>query len=323
MGDSERSTVFQMEELILVKTKEKKRRWAHYFPMYLMMLPGIIYLICNNYFPMFGIIIAFKKFSFRKGLLASPWSGFDNFKYLFASPTAFTIIRNTVLYNVVVIILGTFISVAMAILLNEIRNKTTKVVYQSIILLPYLISWVVVSFMGYAFLSYDTGFVNHMLKSIGLNEINWYMESKYWPYILVFIAIWKSTGYLVIVYLASIVGISQEYYEAAKIDGATKWQQIKQITLPLLSSTIIIMLILSLGRIFASDFGLFYQIPKNSSALYSTTQTIDVYVYNALMKNGDYGMSSAASVFQSVVGFVLVITVNRITRKVDENSVLF
>lgn len=307
----------------MTETKKKRIRWSHFFPIYLMMLPGIIYLICNNYFPMFGIIIAFKKFSFRKGLLASPWCGFDNFRYLFASPTAFTIIRNTVLYNVVIIILGTVIAVAMAILLNEIQSKRKKVVFQSLLLLPYLVSWVVVSFMVYALLSYDTGLVNHVLKSVRLHEVNWYMESKYWPYILVFAAIWKSTGYSVIVYLSSIVGISQEYYEAAKIDGATKWQQIRQITLPLLKPTIIIMLILSLGRIFASDFGLFYQIPKNSSALYAATQTIDVYVYNALMKNGDYGMSSAASVFQSVVGFVLVITVNRITRKVDANSALF
>lgn len=272
---------------------------------------------------MFGIIIAFKKYSFRKGLLASDWIGFENFKYLFTSDTAATIIRNTVLYNVVFIILGTVVSVSMAIFLNEIRSKKAKTVYQTIILLPYLISWVVVSYLVFAFMSADTGLANNVLKSLGLQPVNWYMESKYWPFILTFVNIWKGTGYSVIVYLSSLVGISQEYYEAARIDGATKWQQIRKITLPLLKPTVITLLILSVGRIFASDFGLFYQIPKNTGALYSTTQTIDVYVYNALMKNSDYGMSSAASVFQSIVGFALVMTTNTIVRKVEKDSALF
>lgn len=307
----------------MVKAKKRKIRWAHYLPIYIMMLPGFIYMICNNYFPMFGITLAFKKYSFRKGLLASPWCGLDNFKYLFASDTAFTIIRNTVLYNVVFIILGMAISIAMAILLNEVRSKKAKTIYQTLILLPYLMSWVVVSYLFNTFLAADTGLINSVLSSLGLHSINWYMESKYWPYILVFANIWKGTGYSVIVYLSSIVSISQEYYEAAKIDGATKWQQISRITLPLLKTTIITLLIMSIGHIFASDFGLFYQLPKNSGALYSATQTIDVYVYNALMKNSDYGMSSAASVFQSVVGFILVMVANKIVRKVESESALF
>ena len=310
-----------MEKL---KTKKKKKiRWGHVLPMYLMILPGLVYLICNNFFPMFGIIIAFKKYSFRKGLLGSDWAGLSNFKYLFTSDTAATIIRNTVLYNVVFIILGTVVSVAVAILLNEITKKKLQTVYQTVILLPFLISWVVISYLVFAFLSAESGLFNSILTSMGLERINWYTEPKYWPYILTFVNIWKGTGYSVIVYLSTLVGISGEYYEAAKIDGATKWQQIKSITLPLLKPTIITLLILSVGRIFASDFSLFYQVPKNSGALYSATQTIDVFVYNALMQNSDYGMSSAASVFQSIVGFVLVIITNAIVRRTEKDAALF
>lgn len=307
----------------MTKAKKKKIRWGHVLPMYLMILPGLVYLICNNFLPMFGIIIAFKDYSFRKGLLASDWAGFDNFKYLFASDTAWTIIRNTVLYNVVFIILGTVISVAVAILLNEITKKKLQTVYQTIILLPFLISWVVVSYLVFAFLSAESGLFNTVLTSLGLNKVNWYTEPQYWPFILTFVNIWKGTGYSVIIYLSTLVGISGEYFEAAKIDGATKWQQIRYITLPLLKPTVITLTILSVGRIFASDFSLFYQVPKNSGALYSTTQTIDVYVYNALMQNSDYGMSSAASVFQSIVGFVLVMVTNTIVRKTEKDSALF
>ena len=221
------------------------------------------------------------------------------------------------------IILGTVISIAAAILLNEVKNYAATRFYQSVILLPYLMSWVVVSYLVYTLLAADTGLINSVLKTLGLKSINWYQEQKYWPFILTFCNIWKGTGYSMIIYLSSIVGISQDYYEAARIDGATKWKQITDITLPLLKPTVITMLILSVGRIFASDFGLFYQIPKNSGALYNVTQTIDVYVYNALMKNADYGMSSAASVFQSIVGFLFVVVANALVRKYSEENALF
>ena len=268
-------------------------------------------------------MIAFKKINVSKGLIGSPWCGLDNFKFLFRSKTALTIIRNTVLYNVVFIILGTVIAIAVAILLNEVRNKAASKFYQSVILLPYLMSWVVVSYLVYALLSSDTGLINELIKKLGGTPVNWYQTKTWWPLILTICNIWKGVGYSMIVYLSSIVGISTEYYEAARIDGASKWQQICRITIPLLKPTIITLFILSVGRIFASDFGLFYQIPKNSGALYSVTQTIDVYVYNALMKNSDYGMSSAASVFQSIVGFVLVLTANGIVRKYSEDTALF
>ncbi|HJD46690.1 MAG TPA: ABC transporter permease subunit [Candidatus Mediterraneibacter norfolkensis] len=308
-----------------MKTKKKtKIRWKRYLPIYLIALPGLIYLFCNNYLPMFGIIIAFKDLNFREGIFGSEWCGFDNFEFLFRSDTAWTIIRNTVLYNIAFIILGTIIAVAFAIFLNEIRNKFASRTYQTLILLPYLIGWVIVSYLVYAFLSADTGLINKsILEPLGLHPINWYSDTKYWPFILIFVYIWKSCGYSMIIYFASIVGISQDYYEAARIDGATKWQQIKSITLPLLKPTVITMFILSVGRIFNSDFGLFYLVPRNSGVLYSVTQTIDVYVYNALMQNSDYGMSSAASVFQSIVGFALVIIANMIIRKTNKESALF
>lgn len=308
-----------------MKSKEKKKfRWKRYLPIYLIALPGLIYLFCNNYLPMFGIIIAFKDLNFRKGIFGSDWAGFENFEFLFRSDTAWTIIRNTVLYNVAFIILGTIIAVAFAIFLNEVRNKFASRTYQTLILLPYLIGWVIVSYLVYAFLSADTGLVNKsILEPLGLDPINWYSDTRYWPFIITFVYIWKSCGYSMIIYFASIVGISQDYYEAARIDGATKWQQIKNITLPLLKPTVITMFILSVGRIFSSDFGLFYQVPRNSGVLYSVTQTIDVYVYNALMQNSDYGMSSAASVFQSIVGFILVVVANMIIRKTNKESALF
>lgn len=305
-------------------TKKKKTRWRQYLPIYLLALPGIIYMICNNYLPMFGIIIAFKKLNFGQGILASSWCGLQNFEFLFKSSAAFTIIRNTICYNVVWLILGHVLAIASAILLNEITSRFRARFYQSVILLPYLMSWVVVSYLVFAFLSSDTGMINNaILKPLGIDAINWYSESKYWPFILTFVNHWKNNGYTMIVYYASIVGISQDYYEAAMIDGATKWQQIRHITLPQLVPTIITLAILSVGRIFASDFGLFYQIPRNTGALYNATQTIDVYVYNALMQRSDYGMSSAASVFQSIVGFLMVITVNAIVRKFSRENAMF
>ena len=305
-------------------TKKKKIRWKQYLPIYLLALPGILYMICNNYLPMFGIVIAFKKLNFAKGILASPWCGLKNFEFLFKSSTAFTMIRNTICYNVLWLILGHVLAIASAILLNEITNRFRARFYQSVILLPYLMSWVVVSYLVFAFLSADTGmFNNSILKPLGLAPINWYSESKYWPFILTFVNHWKNNGYTMIVYFASIVGISQDYYEAAMLDGATKWQQIKHITIPQLVPTIITLMILSVGRIFASDFGLFYQIPRNTGALYNATQTIDVYVYNALMQRSDYGMASAASVFQSIVGFLMVMVTNAIVRKVSRENAMF
>jgi putative aldouronate transport system permease protein len=269
------------------------------------------------------MLLAFKKLDVRKGIFGSPWCGLDNFKFLFSSSTAFTIIRNTICYNVVFIILGTIIAVALAILLNEVKSRGFSKLYQSVLLIPYLISWVLASYLAYAFLAQDVGLINSVLNFFGKPDIAWYSTKKYWPFILFFVNIWKNVGYMLIIYYSSIVSISADYYEAATIDGATKWQQIKSITLPLIKSTVVTMTILNLGRIANSDFGLFYQIPRNSGALYSVTQTIDVYVYNALMNNNDFSMSAAASVFQSVVGFAFIMVANAVVRRYSKQDALF
>lgn len=281
-------------------------------------------MLINNYLPMFGVTIAFKKLNFREGIWGSPWCGFNNFKFLFASSEAWTITRNTIGYNIAFFIVTNAIAIMVAILINEIQKQAAKKVYQSLILLPYLMSWVIVSYLAYTFLSAETGMINNsILQPLGLTEINWYQEKKYWPFILIFVNTWKGVGYSMIIYLSSIVGISTDYFEAARIDGASKWQQIKYITLPLLKPTVITLFILAVGQIFRSDFGLFYQMPRNSGSLYSVTRTLDVYVYQALMKNYDYAMSSAASVYQSVVGFVLIVLANKLVKKYDANSSLF
>ncbi len=293
-------------------------------PFYFMALPGAIYLLINNYIPMYGIIIAFKKLNFQKGIWGSDWNGFENFRFLFATKDAWTITRNTLAYNIVFFIVGTFFAITLAILINEIRNKHASKIYQSLVLLPFLMSWVVISYLAFAFLSGEVGLLNKtVLQIFGKDAVNWYQEPKYWPFILVFVNTWKTIGYSMIIYLSSVVGISPDYYEAAKLDGANKWQQIKKITLPLLKPTIITLLILSLGQIFRSDFGLFYQIPRNSGPLFPVTRTLDVYVYQALMKNSDYAMASAASVYQSFVGFALIIIANKIIKKYNPNSALF
>ena len=308
----------------MMKINSRKRKTViKFIPIYLMMLPGFIYLVCNNYLPMYGITIAFKQLDVVKGLVESPWVGLKNFQFLMMSDTAGIILRNTVLYNLLFIVLGSFFSIAVAIIINEVRCKIASRLYQSLLLLPHLMSWVVVNYMAYAFLSFDTGFLNGVIKSLGFVPVSWYANPSLWPYILTFITLWKTTGFSMILYLSSIVGISKDYYEAATIDGASRWQQIRRITMPLLKPTIITLLILSLGRIVASDFGLFYQIPRNSPALYNVTQTIDVFVYNALMRRSDYGMSSAAGVFQSIVGFVMIMLSNSLVRKAHRDSSLF
>lgn len=292
--------------------------------LYLMCIPGILFLLINNYLPMGGLIIAFKEVDFRKGLFNGDWVGFSNFKYLFATKDAWIITRNTLVYNFVFIILTTVLSVFVAILLAELNGKKSGKFYQTAILLPYLISMVIVSYIGQAFLSTEQGFINNsVLKVFGLKEISWYMEPKYWPFILTFIKCWQQVGYLSVIYLSSILGINKEYYEVAQVSGATAWQKMKYITLPLVKPTVITMVLMSIGRIFYADFGLFYQVPMNSGALYPTTNVIDTYVYRALMQLGDISMSSAACFYQSIVGFVVVLLANYAVRKFSPEEALF
>ncbi len=308
------------------KTAEKRRRelrFRKYLPLYIIALPGLAYLFINNYMPMPGMVLAFKKYNALRGIFGSAWAGLSNFKYLFSTQDAFVITRNTILYNCAFIVIGTVCSLAIAIILSEM-NLGIKKFYQSAILLPYLISSVIVSYLVFAFLSTENGFLNNtILKALNIQPVSWYTEKKYWPFILIFVNTWKNAGYTCIIYLATIIGFDRAYYEAAEIDGASKWQQITGITLPMLRPTIIMLVLLAVGRIFYSDFGLFYQVPQNSGALYSVTNTIDTYVYRGLLELGDITMSAAAGVYQSVVGFILVFSANMLIRKIDRESALF
>ncbi|MFD0960046.1 ABC transporter permease [Paenibacillus chungangensis] len=306
------------------KRAGRKHNYRRFIPMYIMMLPGLIYLLINNYVPMAGIIIAFKHVNWNMGILGSPFAGLSNFEYLFKTKEAWIITRNTLGYNLVFIILGTVLAIAIAIILNEIRSKFWKKSYQTIILLPYLISMVVVSYLVFAMFSAESGFVNHsILTALGLEKVSWYTEPKYWPYILTIVHLWKTVGYSCIIYYATVVGIDRGYYEAAVIDGANRWQQMVHITLPALKPTMITLVLLQIGTIFYSDFGLFYQVPMDSGPLYDVTNTIDTYVYRGLIKLNDLGMSSAAGVYQSLVGFTLVYIANRLVTRYSKENALF
>lgn len=305
-----------------MKTKWKKIH--RFLPFYLMMLPGIIYIFINNYIPMGGLVIAFKKYDYKLGMFKSPWVGLSNFKYLFATKEALNITRNTLLYNTVFIILGTILAITVAILLNDVKSRISVKLYQTLILIPYLISTVIVSYIVYGFLNTQNGFINNsILKALGADSISWYSQPKYWPFILMFVYLWKNFGYTSIIYFATIVGIDKTYYEAAVIDGATRWQQVRYVTLANLKPTIITLVLMSVGRIFYSDFGLFYQVPMNSGALIDVTNTIDTYVYRGLTSLNNLGMSAAAGFYQSIVGFILVLTANLVVRKLSEENALF
>lgn len=309
----------------LLARNKREKKWKSTLkkdlPLYLMMLPGFIYLIANNYLPMFGILIAFKKVNFSVGIFKSPWCGFENFEYLFKTKDAFIMIRNTVLYNLVWIALGLVIAVFIAICMAEISSRKAAKVIQPVICFPSMVSAVILSFIVYAFLSTTYGYLNTTIFQN--NPINWYASAKYWPFILTIVHFWQNAGQSSIIYMASIGGIDKSLYESARLDGASKLKQIRYITLPMLRPMIILMLLMSIGRIFNSDFGLFYQVPLGSGLLSSTTQTIDTYVYRALLELNNVGMSSAASVFQAVIGFILVMVSNAIVRKVDSENALF
>ena len=279
--------------------KTKKHNWKRWLPLYLMMAPGLIYIFINNYIPMFATIIAFKH-------------------------DAWVITRNTLLYNLAFIVINTVVGIILAIFICDVVSKKLKKLYQSAVLLPYLMSIVIISYIVFAFLSTENGMVNNsLLIPFGKNPISWYAEPKYWPFILTLVNVWKGVGYGCLIYISAINGIPKDYYEAANLDGAGKWKQIRCITLPSLVPSVITLTLLSIGRIFYSDFGLFYQVPLDSGTLYSTTNVIDTYVYRALIKLGNVGMSSAACLYQSVVGFVLVLTANLIVRKVSKENALF
>lgn len=304
-----------------------KNVWQ-YKALILMALPGVIWFIFFFYIPVLANVVAFKDFhispdGFLASLKESPWVGFDNFKFLFASNDAWLITKNTLLYNIVFLAFNLFFAIAFAIIMSELRNKKLVKVYHTMSLLPYFLSWVVISYFVYAFLSPDKGIINQWINNMGGESINWYADPKWWPFIFVFMNVWKSLGYNSIIYYASVVGIDQSYYEAAMVDGANKWQQIKNVTLPQLLPMISVLLILNIGGIFRADFGLFYQVPQNSGALYQVTAVLDTYIYNGLTATGDFGMTAAAGLYQSVVGALLLLAANLVVRKLEPDSALF
>lgn len=309
---------------VIQRMKTRANRILRAWPFYLMLLPGFVYLAINCYVPMAGITVAFKQYAPRKGIWGSPFIGIKNFEFLFKTNDAWLITRNTIGYNLIFILLDIVLSVAVAIILYEIRNKVAKQLYQTVILISFLISMVIVSYLVFAFLSNGNGYVNNtLLPWLGRESVDWYNQEKYWPWLLTLIHVWKTLGYNCILYYATICGIDESLYEAAVIDGANRWQKIRYVTLPGIKSTIIILTLMNLGNIFRSDFGLFYQVPMNSGAILNVTNTIDTYVYRGLMQTNNIGMSSAAGLYQSVIGFVLVLSANLIVRKIEPDSSLF
>ncbi len=303
---------------------KQKVKWKAYLPLYVMSIPALAYLLINNILPLYGLQIAFRKLDYSKGVFKGDFVGFKNFEFLFATSDAWIMTRNTILYNLLFITVSTVLSISVAVLFNEVKNKLAARIYQTAILIPFIVSMVIVSYLAFAFLSSENGFINNtILKAMGKEGISWYSEPDYWPFILLFISQWKGIGYSILMYLTAIMGISSDYYEAAALDGASKWKQIKMITLPLIKPTFIMLTIMAIGRIFYSDFGLFYQIPMNSGPLYSVTTTIDTYVFRSLMRLGNITMSSAAGFYQSMVGFILIVLVNAIISKTSKENALF
>ncbi|WP_271752318.1 ABC transporter permease [Cohnella sp. JJ-181] len=282
----------------------------------LLSAPGILYQLIFAYLPMVGLIIAFKNYRYDLGMFGSKWVGLDNFKYLFSTDAAWRITRNTVLYNLGYMLITTIAALLLAVLLNEIKAKWTRF-YQTALFLPHFLSWVLVGYIAYAFLNHADGFINRTLEALGMAPVSWYQDSDPWPFILILVHLWKAVGFTTLIYFAGIMGISGDYYEAARIDGATKRQMAMKITVPLLSPLIVIMLILSIGNMFRGDFGLHYFIPNNSGFLFSSTDVIDTYVYRALREVGNVSMSAATGLYQSVVGFVLVLLANGIVRRIN------
>lgn len=295
-----------------------------------MVAPAAIWLLLLRYLPMGGIVLAFKDYkinprnpSFISNLLSSKWVGLKNFEYLFKTDSAWIMFRNTLGYNIVFIILGVIIPVAFAIMMNELTRKFVRKTYQTMMFFPYFLSWVVVSYFLNAFLDAQYGMIPAMQAAAGKEVTSWYTTPGPWPYLLVFANLWKNVGYSTVLYLAAITGIDANQYEAAAIDGASKWQQVLYVTIPHLRTMICILFIMNVGRIFASDFGLFYNVPMQNGALFSVTQTIDTYVYRAYIATGNPGQSSAAGLLQNALGFICILSANAIVKKIDADSAMF
>jgi putative aldouronate transport system permease protein len=291
--------------------------------LYLLTLPGIVFFFIFNYLPLVGILIAFQDFNPIKGILGSQWIGLKNFDFFFNSNDWKIVSFNTLYLNTLFILTGLAAAVIVAIMLSEVNNKSYKKISQSMIILPNFISWPIVAMFATALFSSDTGLINLFIKALGGQQISFYMEPKMWPLIFVLLRLWKGAGIQSVIFLATIVGIDQEMYESAQIDGATKWQRIIHITIPLLKNTAILLFLLSVGGIFYGDFGMIYTILGDNPILYSTTDVIDTFVFRSLRNSGAMGMAAAVGLYQSVVGFIIVIFSNQITKKYNQDAALF
>ena len=306
--------------------RKKKRRFFRRedLALYVMALPTVVFLLMFCYAPMFGLIMAFQDFKVTSGFFGSKFVGMANFKYLFTTTDAWIITRNTVCYNLVFIVVNTFLAVVMALMLSELTSRPLAKTLQTIYMLPYFLSWTVVAIVVSAFLDREYGVVNKIIQATGgKGKTDWYKQKELWPPLLVFIHAWKGVGYNTVLYLAVISGISQDYYEAAVLDGATKFQQARYITLPHLRFVISISLIMAMGGIFRGDFGLFYSVTKDSGRLYPVTDVIDTYIYRGLRTLGNVGMSTAAGFYQSLVGFLVLLGANWVVNKIDPDSAMF
>jgi putative aldouronate transport system permease protein len=295
----------------------------HNRALLLMALPGIVLLLLFNYLPMFGIVIAFQDYRPNKGITGSEWVWFDNFRFLFGTGDAVRLTFRTLAYNAVFIAANQVVALTLAVLLNEVRRRWFVRVYQTVYFIPFFISWVVAGYLSFALLNTEEGLLNHVVMNLGGQPIRWYGSPQYWPPILVLVNIWKNIGFYTILYLAGIIAINPEYYEAARIDGANKWHEIRFVSLPLLLPLITITTLLAVGRIMYADFGLFYNITRDSGQLLGTTDVLDTYVYRALRTQGLISMPAAAGVYQSVVGFVVVLIANWAVKRVDPDRALF
>lgn len=296
----------------------------HKYRWYLLMIaPTVIYTLIFAYYPMTGIVMAFKKYNYAGGIWGSPWNGFENFKFFFKSGQAGMVTRNTVLYNLAFIFLGTFTQVAVAVFLTEIHGKRFRKISQSMMFLPYFISWVIVGVMAFNIFSSDYGFLNRIITFFGGEKIAFYTTPQAWPFILIFFNIWKGVGYGSVMYLAAMMGIDTSIYEAAEIDGANVFQRITKVTIPMIMPTMVILLLMSVGGIFKGNFDLFYNLVGNNGLLYNYTDVIDTLAMRALISSNDFGMSAAIGLFQSVLCLVTVTVVNKLVSMYDKEYALF
>lgn len=294
-----------------------------YRTMLLMLMPAMILVFVFSYIPMGGVILAFKQFRYDLGIFGSPFVGMDNFKFFFQSGDAWNVTRNTVLYNLAFLVINTTLEVGFAIVLSEIVNRHVKKTLQSMIFLPYFISWVIVSAISYSLFNYENGGLNALLQMFGIEGVNVYAQPSWWKYIIVGFAAWKGVGYGMVVYLASIAGVDSSLMEAAQIDGANIFQRIRYVTIPWIKPTIITMSLLAIGKIFKGSLDLFYQLVGNNGALFDATDVIDTYVFRSLIMDGDIGKTAAVGFYQSLLCFVTIMIVNGIVKKIDPDYALF